>query len=1423
MLKGALAVVVLVGSARAEPFLAGSVTDARGAAVPGAVVSVVKVDARWRAVAAMGMALPLDAPLAVGTTDEGGAFRIDAAVVPAGLHAIAVAAPGAPAVLRWHERVAFGGPTLPSDLDLRVPALARTSGLALDETGGIVAGAQVMALCESATDAAYVVTTTDTTGRFEMSVLQDATLTLVGSAGSRWGIVRAPVSARSEITLGLHLATMEVIEGVVVAQGTERPLAGIRIRTQAPTWDPVAPTQDEATLPAWGDAPLLSDQTTADDGRFTTRVPEGGIALTTSPRSIAQRVHPGKTQVREAAPLRGTVVDDRGAPVAGADVRWTELPDAARTDDQGRFELLPDTNAIIVASTADGGVRSIKVASIVQDMRITLPALAALRGTVRAGDAPAANVTVRATTDAWDVLTATDDAGRFDLTLRGVKRLAAQQGPLVAEATPGASVVLSLRPAGRTPPPSTPTSSIRVKVTDESGNPLAGAIARAGLAPIVEPPERPLAAAGTGADGVALLQVEGREPQDVFVSRPGRAPQWIRGVKPGADASARLQPGATLQGTIRDADGHPVGGAIIAAEREVDRAAGGSDLPSPAEVRGATSDVAGAYVLRDVAAGTHAIDVVAAGYASAPRQRVTLVAGRSTLLDVTLAAGATLRGLVHDATGPVAGAVVKATAHVPTFSGESFGVGGSWRGTYTSDDGTFAIDGLQAEQWYDVDVVAEWHGEGSGGGRPSESVVDVALVATGAITGEVEGDSTGARVQCAIPSPDERRDRRDRYESGYGEVIDGKFSIDMIAPGQYTCTVDSEIASATLERVDVRASVATPVVVHLQEKPYVMIEVLAADTGLPIAGASANLRESSATSDADGHARLALPAPRDAASMAGLDEEQSAAAARWARTVGVRAEGYEYAALELPSPLPKSLTVKLQPLPKIRGRVVDAAGLPAAGAEVMMAGAPANVLTDDDGRFEITNPMSSEDADQAGEGQGGSAQLTARRVLGDATEEGSVEVPADATAPVLITLARIEPAELTVIVRDADGVVAGARVSVLGEDMTQGTTSAEGRFVASHLKPGDFSVMVETESGGMAMHRGIELSAGEHAQETVVLGEGWTIDGRVVRADRPVEGAQVLWTSEASGAFGPAVITRADGSYRAGPVSSDENEVRLIVMSPDRAIQRQAIVHRGDPPVVTNLAVVTLQGRVLSGDAPVAEARLRIQCSEEGGRMFGRADASGSFQIEAPGDNACDLVVRTEDGPAMSVPVRTIAEGVQDLGDLRLESRSVHGHASFPEGQVVEALEFQLLTPAGARITSVTAPLTADGGFELQVSPGPQMFLAQAAGGDLAWIGGSLEPGAPLELQFAPGGSLEILATAADGAPGEGYARAVEWNGQRLAGMSLSESAIEAGHGMLTGLASGHVVVEVSTNGGITKVEADILAGETKRVSVTLR
>ena len=60
------------------------------------------------------------------------------------------------------------------------------------------------------------------------------------------------------MTLALHVARMEQITGRYVAADTRAPVGGMRLRTMAPTWDPVDPAEDEVKAPPWAEAAILS-------------------------------------------------------------------------------------------------------------------------------------------------------------------------------------------------------------------------------------------------------------------------------------------------------------------------------------------------------------------------------------------------------------------------------------------------------------------------------------------------------------------------------------------------------------------------------------------------------------------------------------------------------------------------------------------------------------------------------------------------------------------------------------------------------------------------------------------------------------------------------------------------------------------------------------------------------------------------------------------------------------------------------------------------------------------------------------------------------------------------------------------------------------------------------------------------------------
>jgi hypothetical protein len=871
-----------------------------------------------------------------------------------------------------------------------------------------------------------------------------------------------------------------------------------------------------------------------------------------------------------------------------------------------------------------------------------------------------------------------------------------------------------------------------------------------------------------------------------------------------------------LRGIVRDGAGRPLGGAVVVARRE-EATVVSMFGAAPPEARAGQSDAGGAYVLRDLGSGVHSVDVVAIGLPPPRTQRVTLVAGQAAALDLVVPAGGTLRGLVHDAAGPIAGAEVRAHARPTGLADDGFGAMASLRGGYTQDDGTFAIEGLVSDQWYDVEVAAPWHSPGRGGGRPSESVVDVALVATGAIVGEVEGDATDASIACR-PATGGDRAGGEEMSGGYAPLADGAFRIDGIRPGVFTCEIHGPLAEATLERVEVKARETTRISAKLKDKPLFEVTVVATGTGAPIADAYVQLGSSDGQTDAQGLARLSLPAapPAESAESDDLEPERRS---EW--TLRVSATGHDDVSIELSPPLPKSRTVKLTPLPEVKGRVIDEAGLPAMGAMVAWYRSGDGATTDEQGRFAIRRPFAIEP-----DGEGLSApELLARRVEGKTVEEGKTVVPDDPRAEIVIALARVEPGEIAVVVRTADGPVAAASVVVIGSDSgARGVTDADGSFRATELLPGEYMILVESDSAGSASRDEVEVLAGKRSDEVVVLGQGWTVEGSVVRAGRPVEGAEVT-VSAGRGNFATPVITRADGTFRVGSLPEAEQEARITVTASGGRAHRNLTVRRGGPPVVIDVATTTVRGRVMTGEAPAQDVQVRAKCQGQRGTAgAGDSDAEGRFELDVPGSADCLLLLSRDHDAPTTVELKTLAEGAQLIADIQLVSRTIHGHVSLPESARIDGVSFVLLAADSTPIDFLDAPVAGDASFDLAVG-GPASFLAFATEQDepsdaVGWVTGTLDPDAPLEIVFPPAGAVEVLATSQSGTPVEGYASVVTWNGRPIS--RGAGAALEGGRGTVRGLAAGHLVLRVTTDEGSAQVEADVAPNETKRVSVTI-
>jgi hypothetical protein len=405
--------------------------------------------------------------------------------------------------------------------------------------------------------------------------------------------------------------------------------------------------------------------------------------------------------LQPTATLAGSVVDDEGRAVAGADVRIDEhAPEAAiryggnpeglavrttsRANGTFRIDVLPRRAHVVKVTRAGYAPASLVAeklppAAIKSGLRIVLSRGQSAAGRVveKETSEPIAGAELRlvlssrAAIPQWArggedepegaEFAAVSNAdgsyrfehlppGKFELSVRA-EGYAPQRVPglAVAEGRAATFGVLSLERG----------AIVEGEVVDRDEQPLAGATV------FVHPP------AGAGVRGEAALRyaAEAEETREGVSGNDGRFS--VRGLTPGATADVTvrregfvtqtlprvelppsaplrivLEPSARVSGRVVDDRGEAIPGAVVTV-RAPDAA-----LPVGLEGRLVETDAAGAFVLHDLAAGRVAISAIARGYLSADPLLLDLGV-RTNVQDVelTLRRGATVEGLVLTPSG----------------------------------------------------------------------------------------------------------------------------------------------------------------------------------------------------------------------------------------------------------------------------------------------------------------------------------------------------------------------------------------------------------------------------------------------------------------------------------------------------------------------------------------------------------------------------------------------------------------------------------------------------------------------------------------------------------------------------------------------------------------------------------------------------
>lgn len=328
----------------------------------------------------------------------------------------------------------------------------------------------------------------------------------------------------------------------------------------------------------------------------------------------------------------GTVVDDTGAPIAGAKVRLDRRAPRPRmgaatatTDGAGRFRFGPIApGELELAASRDGYLpatdEEVRVAAV-ESRTVTLALQRARRiegkvvdreGTPVAGAVVVASPRGQGSDVETSDRTGTD--GAFGLDLRGggyalqITHELFRPGEASVEA-PARGLVVRLEPG----------AGIEGEVLDEDGKPVRGAH----VAVVAAAPQQDRAARRATTDARGRFRLGGLDPGTVFViaqrSMAELAATAVARVEVPPEGAApvrlRFEAGLALAGTVVDPDGAPLAGVKVWAHgAERNRGGGFGEFLAATSQGQAESDDAGRFTIRGLRGGEHLVTAGKEGF-----------------------------------------------------------------------------------------------------------------------------------------------------------------------------------------------------------------------------------------------------------------------------------------------------------------------------------------------------------------------------------------------------------------------------------------------------------------------------------------------------------------------------------------------------------------------------------------------------------------------------------------------------------------------------------------------------------------------------------------------------------------------------------------------------------------------------------------
>jgi protocatechuate 3,4-dioxygenase beta subunit len=734
------------------------------------------------------------------------------------------------------------------------------------------------------------------------------------------------------------------------------------------------------------------------------------------------------------------------------------------------------------------------------------------------------------------------------------------------------------------------------------------------------------------------------------------------------------KPAGSIEGVVKDPDGKPVDGAVVA----VTRNRGKDELPSfgPPKPRVATTANGGRFRVPDVLAGEYSVTAAAVEGAPAREPKVAVQSGQKAEVTLTLGRGGVLfTGEVFDVGGgPIAGARALLRT-VRDFKGP-----GAQPVVYqaTSDDkGIFKV--RLAEGEHSLMVRAE-------GYAPVQDWVALSSPQTRRYR-----LNPAARLAGRVLERDSRKPvagasvwlRLDRLESYVDRETtsnnDGEFSFDDLAAAGYVVMARADRRIGLSRTVSIGIAQAVTDVEVLVESGRAIRGTVVGSDGKGIEG----VRVTAGRADPPYERPVFVKS-----GSGGTFAVEGLLPAKY-RVYGWM-EGRQTAKAEnaqITSKDVEGVRLTLTTSTVVRGQVVDANGKGVPEADVtavVEATKPERqtridrTSTDAAGKFELTRLIA------------GKLTLTARHPDVGVGKWGPEELP-PADAPVTVKLSAA--GAVAGVVKFEDGKPA-ARAMVFAQPTEMGpmfgppqqaTTDEAGRFRIGGLEPKGYRIMARRADnfmGGTPRSRqDVTLAAGEEKSglELLLPAGGKRIAGRVLSAEgKPVSGALVSAGMEKDGfafrqpvregGFGGALqsVSDADGNFAlddlqegkytlwaADSVHADGEVKGVAAGTTDVSIKLEGgasvagVVQTRDGKPVADYSIAALPGG-RPGASP--DERLRNQMMA---RMWSPSaqvhDPAGAFSIGRLGAGAYELTVTTADNQAGVLAVN-VGAGEQKSG-----------------------------------------------------------------------------------------------------------------------------------------------------------------------------